>query len=670
MDGQPFGRYQLLDKVAAGGMAEVWRARISGEANFQRIIAIKKILPHVAEDEDFIAMFTDEALITSSLQHGNIGQVYEFNRVEDTFFIAMEYISGKDLKGVWSWCRHRKSLMPIPLAVFITQKIADGLDYAHSRRDSNGDIASVIHRDVSPQNVLLSWEGDVKLIDFGIAKATEKSGNTRPGTLKGKFAYMSPEQIRGLPLDGRADMFALGIILYELVTGERGFQAESEFSLLEMVRNVEIRPPAMLNENLPPELERIIYKALSKDRNERYPTCADFSEDLQRFALTMGKPANARDLAAYVRANFTVDWEREKARLESYRDAGVESSKPRALAGSATPVLGAPGVGKRTAVDVEEDPFQAPTRAEISAGAAARMSREPPHSNPNNNNPNGQHKRNIQESNTNLRRPETRAEAAVVAPPTVKAAASTPQKSMGVVWAALLVGVLGAGAVAAWLWMPSKRTVVVSVEGPARASVTLDQQQYTASPSVTITDVATGAHALIVEAPGFLSYSGTLEVTQQPITNVTAPLQRASTRVKVVSTPAGASLLVDGVAVAGTTPLVVPLPVGVRSTLTAQLPGHRDVRTEVQPTSNPDQRVDMLLAPLTTKVRIVSVPEGAQLTIGDKNLGTLPVVVERNADDPYPSATFTHKGCTALTTKVTYDRAMAEATFTAELSCR
>jgi len=269
MNPQMFGRYLLLDKVAAGGMAEVWRAKLTGEGNFQKIIAIKKILPHVSEDEDFITMFTDEANITSTMNHANIGQVSEFSKVGDVYFLSMEYVSGRDLKSVWSWSKARAQIMPVELSAYIVSKMCDGLQYAHDH--------AIVHRDISPQNVLLSWEGDVKVIDFGIAKAAEKSGKTRPGTLKGKFAYMAPEQIRGLPLDGRSDIFAIGVCLYELVTGQRGFQAESEFSLLEMVRNVEIRPPSLLNQTLPAELERIIYKALTKDRDQRYQTCADMS---------------------------------------------------------------------------------------------------------------------------------------------------------------------------------------------------------------------------------------------------------------------------------------------------------------------------------------------------------------------------------------------------------
>jgi serine/threonine protein kinase len=678
-DPQMFGRYLLLDKVAAGGMAEVWRAKVSGEANFQRIVAIKKILPHIAEDEDFIGMFTDEALITASLTHANVGQVYEFNRIDDTYFIAMEYISGKDLKSVWSWCRHRKVVLPLPLSVLIVQKLADGLEYAHSRVDNEGHPASVIHRDVSPQNVLVSWEGDVKVIDFGIAKATEKSGKTRPGTLKGKFAYMAPEQIRGLPLDGRSDLFALGVVLYEMVTGERAFQAESEFSLLELVRNVEIRPPAMLNENLPAELERIIYKALHKDRAQRYPSCADFSEDLQRFALTQGKPANARDLATYMRANFTVDWEREKARLESYRDATASSApSPTAatlLPGVSTPVLPFRSVGH------EDDPFSAPPRVEVSSSgvrrAAAKAGQEV-----------SSGRRVITEMSSSMPRPDARQAPAFAEAATVRntmpaerdgsgrTATSVPAKGgasrLGL-WAAIILSssvLVAAAVVFAPSYLVAKRTVVVTIEGPAQATVHLDERTGLATPSLTITDVSVGSHGLVVDAPGYVSFSTNIQVTNElPITTIRAPLERTAMRVKVITQPPGAAISVDGDSVDGVTPTTVNLTPGTHG-IGAKLTGYRETQGQVMVTEASDQRFELTLKPRNNRIRVVSVPEGAEVKLGGTSLGVTPLILTRDAEDPFPTLVFSHAKCTPLTTTIEFDRDVAEARHQADLTCR
>ena len=311
----------LLDRVASGGMAEVWRAKISGSDDFQRIIAIKKILPHVAEDEDFISMFRDEAKITVQLQHANIGQVFDFNKVGDVYYIAMEYIPGKDLKTVW---KHQRKNVNQPLdfglACYIAQQMAEGLEYAHRKTDNFGNELVIVHRDVSPQNVLLSWDGEVKVIDFGIAKAAGKAGRTQAGVLKGKFGYMAPEQIRGVQLDGRADVFALGVVLYEMLCGQRAFEAKSDFALLEKVRKVQLLPPRQINPNIPEELERILLKSLAKNRDERYPSASEFSQDLQRFLLMEGRPPTRYELAEYLKTSFQPDYAEECQRIESYRD--------------------------------------------------------------------------------------------------------------------------------------------------------------------------------------------------------------------------------------------------------------------------------------------------------------------------------------------------------------
>ena len=336
-----FGRYVLLDRMAAGGMAEVYRAQIAGSDDFQRIMAIKKILPHVAEDEEFITMFKDEAKITVQLQHSNIGQVYDFNKVGEVYFIAMEYISGKDLKAVWSFQRKRKKKpLDIMLSCHVVQKMADGLDYSHRKADNFGEPLGIVHRDVSPQNVLVSWDGEVKVIDFGIAKAAGKSGRTQAGVLKGKFGYMAPEQIRGVPLDGRADVFALGVTLYEMLTGTRAFRASSDFALLEKVRAVDIMPAKDINPNIPDELIKILMKALAKERDDRY-WGSELSEALQRFALLHSKPANRHDLGDYMKKAFPDAFDKERLRLQSYKDLDLSHLKPH-LSQEGTPVKEGP----------------------------------------------------------------------------------------------------------------------------------------------------------------------------------------------------------------------------------------------------------------------------------------------------------------------------------------
>ncbi|MFZ5438800.1 MAG: protein kinase domain-containing protein [Myxococcota bacterium] len=316
----PFGKYLLLDRVNIGGMAEVWRAKTFGAGGFERIVAIKRILPNIAEDEEFISMFLDEAKITVQLNNANIAQIYELNNLSNSYFIAMEYVSGKDMRAVFDRCRKRGEPAPIPLTCYLISECCKGLDYAHRAKDRQGRDMSIVHRDVSPQNALISYDGEVKIIDFGIAKAAGKATKTQAGILKGKFGYMSPEQIRGLPLDGRSDLFAIGVCLYEMLTGERLFVGDSDFSVLEKVRKVEVLPPSHFNRRIPEQLEKIVMKALAKDVDDRYQHCSELGEALLAFMYSTGNTFSRKDLSAFMRATFAEDFEKEKARLAEYAE--------------------------------------------------------------------------------------------------------------------------------------------------------------------------------------------------------------------------------------------------------------------------------------------------------------------------------------------------------------
>src|ERR1041385_6660028 len=300
-------------------MAEVFKAKAFGVEGFERLLAVKRILPNIAEDKEFIEMFIDEAKISVQLNHANIAQIFDLGKVEDSFFIALEFVHGKDLRAIFDRARQIGQIMPIAQACFVIMKVCEGLDYAHNKRDAAGRELNLVHRDVSPQNVLIGYEGEVKLIDFGIAKAAGKASKTQAGILKGKFGYMSPEQVRGLPIDKRSDIFALGIVLYELLTGERLFVGESDFSTLEKVRNVEILPPSSYNRDIPTELERIVLKVLAKDPEDRYQNAIDQHDDLQALLFTKGELFSRKDLAAWMKRMFPGEIEEENAKADFYR---------------------------------------------------------------------------------------------------------------------------------------------------------------------------------------------------------------------------------------------------------------------------------------------------------------------------------------------------------------
>ncbi len=314
----PFGKYLLLDRINIGGMAEVWRGKMFGAGGFERLVAIKRILPNIAEDEEFITMFIDEAKISVQLNHANIGQIHELGQIQNNYFIAMEYIPGKDMRAIFDRCRKKGEPAPIPLVAYCVAKMCEGLDYAHRKKDGMGRDLNIVHRDISPQNILISFEGEVKVIDFGIAKAAGKATKTQAGILKGKFGYMSPEQIRGLPLDRRSDVFAIGVCLYEMLTGERLFVGDSDFSVLEKVRKAEVAPPSTYNRRIPEQLEKIVLKALARDVDERYQYASELGDDLQRFLITNDAIFGRKDLMQYMKSTFAEEVEREKQRLAEY----------------------------------------------------------------------------------------------------------------------------------------------------------------------------------------------------------------------------------------------------------------------------------------------------------------------------------------------------------------
>jgi len=331
----PFGKYYLLERINVGGMAEVFKAKAFGVEGFERLVAVKRILPNIAEDEEFIAMFIDEAKIAVQLQHANIAQIFDLGKVDDSYFIALEYVLGRDLRAIFDRLRQRNEVMPFAQACYCVMQVCEGLDYAHNKRDAQGRELHLVHRDISPQNVLIGFEGEIKLIDFGIAKAAGKASKTQAGILKGKFGYMSPEQVRGLPIDRRSDIFSVGIVLYELLTGERLFMGESDFSTLEKVRNVEILPPSSYNRDIPEELERIVLKVLAKDPEDRYQNAIDLHDDLQAFLYTKGELYSRKDLAGWMKKMFPAEIEEENARAEQYRrivapGAAAVSSAPSA----------------------------------------------------------------------------------------------------------------------------------------------------------------------------------------------------------------------------------------------------------------------------------------------------------------------------------------------------
>ena len=301
------GQYVLLERVGMGGMAEVFRAASVGVEGFERPVAIKRILPNLTADHEFVKMFVDEAKIAVQLQHPNIVAIFDLAREDEDLFITMEYVHGKDLRAILDKVQGkdgRDGRLPIEVAVHATMKVADALHHAHFAHGPTGEPLHIIHRDISPQNVLISFDGEVKVTDFGLAKAAGRAVQTQVGVVKGKLAYMSPEQLRGQALDYRSDIYGLGVLLWEMLTGTRLFLGRNEQETLRKVYEGNIPRPMSLRPEVHPELEAIVMRALSAEPSDRFGTAEEMQEELTSFSYGVGPSLNRNGMAAFMRKLF------------------------------------------------------------------------------------------------------------------------------------------------------------------------------------------------------------------------------------------------------------------------------------------------------------------------------------------------------------------------------
>jgi serine/threonine-protein kinase len=295
------GKYQLLRKLASGGMAEVYLAKAAGPQGFEKTLVVKRVLPHLAEDPTFVEMFFSEARLAALLNHPNVVQIFDFGESEGAYFLAMEYIDGLNLRTLCKRAHAAGMLLPVQLCAKLLSHVCEGLAYAHTFVDpGTGEPLRLVHRDISPDNILVSAHGAVKVVDFGIAKAANQLHRTRTGIVKGKIAYMPPEQIQNKPLDARADIFALGVVLYELLSGQKPFEATSEVGMMQAIL---YQPPVPVGErraDVPETVRNILGRALAKERDERYGSCRELQADLERYLHTAGEPVGAWHIAQLV----------------------------------------------------------------------------------------------------------------------------------------------------------------------------------------------------------------------------------------------------------------------------------------------------------------------------------------------------------------------------------
>ena len=663
----PFGKYILLERISVGGMAEVFKAKSFGVKGFAKIIAIKKILPQLAEDGQFVEMFVNEAKTSVQLSHANICQTFDLGREGNDHFIAMEYISGRDLLSLHNYFRRTRVRMPVHLVVYIATKMCEGLDYAHRRRGPDGEPLGIVHRDVSPQNVIVSYDGGVKIIDFGIAKArARKTQETQAGVLKGKFGYMSPEQIEGAhEIDHRSDIFAIGTVVHELLTGKRLFLGDSDFATLEMVRGAEVAAPSESNPEVPAELDAILFRALTRSPDDRYAWASDMADDLTELGHRLGRPFSAQSLSDWMVEHFAPEIAKEKARHEIYAridgvptpGEGTDVDATRVddpLDATALDSLGSlnpPARGPSSSMEEEEEtslwepidepePALAPpgrpenrhSRATVDALPAvaraqgqARPSVKPPVSS-----------RSVPPSEGRPQGPPPMQLRIPTAIPTVDTRPLTniPERRGGastrrdLLVAFMLVLLAGAGGVLAYRALdahsPSGSTagLVVRVDPAEDVTIYVDNQVVAGRSPFVRKDLAVGPHSLRVEHNGFESWVGSVEVVESEVVEKQVKLVAVTAipaRMLFVLSPKDTILRIDGrVVTSSELTGYLGLPSGRAVEIEASREGYETHRETLRADPGVSRTHAIELVPTKGSLLIESDPPGDVLIDGER----------------------------------------------------
>ncbi|MBM4356772.1 MAG: protein kinase [Deltaproteobacteria bacterium] len=360
------GRYRVVDEIGNGGMASVHLARVDGPGGFQKWVAIKRIHPHLVEDDQFVDMFLDEARIAAGINHANVAQVFDLGKDDNTYWIAMEYLHGEPLREVMRRVEDHGATVPFHIAARICADAAEGLHGAHELRGRNGQLLNLVHRDVTPHNLFVTYDGYTKVVDFGIAKVVDRLASTRAGTLKGKLAYMSPEQVRGQEIDRRTDIFALGVVLWELTTNRRLFRMETDLDTLEKVQACVVPLPSTIVPGYPAELEQVVMRALAQRREDRFQTAREFSRALQASLMRQGLFVAPEDVGDYLKQMFADRLNKRERYLEWAAEftGAVDIGQLQAQADASVSLLAAPQPGRSA-----PQPQDAASRGYVSGGS-------------------------------------------------------------------------------------------------------------------------------------------------------------------------------------------------------------------------------------------------------------------------------------------------------------
>ncbi len=621
-----FGKYLLLEKLAVGGMAEIYKAKTYGVDGFEKELAIKRILPHCSADKDFITMLIDEAKLSVMLSHANIVQVYDLGKVGDDYYISMEFIHGVNLRDVMYRCRESGVTIPTDIAVYIISEICKGLDYAHRKTDHNNQPLNIVHRDISPQNILLSYEGEVKIVDFGIAKAAMNISHTMAGILKGKIAYMSPEQAMGKAIDRRTDIFSTGILLYETLTGQKLFTGESQFEVLKKIRTTRITAEQLPN-SIPEQLKPIVVKALAYNIDERFQHAGDLQIELTKYLYSKHVDFSPRKLAAFIKDVFINEIRGDQ--VERVREEVAE--------------------GMTASMDVREGMKQ--YYIVHREGEGESISEETART--------GGAREGLLET---MVTPATRPPAAPPPPreaPKEEGKAVIKKKRHTMLRIAAALAVIAAGAYLTFRFVPSARfweekapvspaeeiygSMNVTSE-PAGAEIFLDGKD-TGTVTPTVIDKLQAGRIYIVRAEkdDYGPAERSVQISGPERIDVALALSPPTGMLNIITDPPGAAIMLDGRLTGLNTPATLEkLTLGTDLRITLSKPEYEDFEQVVNLTSSRPQKISTKLTPVLPqmgKLVINSTPAGAKVLLDGKDTGrTTPAMIANLGPKKYSVA--------------------------------
>ncbi len=621
-----FGKYVLLRKIAVGGMAEIYRAKTYGVDGFEKELVIKRILPHCSADKDFVDMLIAEAKLSVLLSHANIVQVYDLGRVGDDYYISMEFINGINLRDITYRCRENKSPLPTEIAVYIGSEICKGLDYAHRKTDQSNKALGIVHRDISPQNILISYEGEVKIGDFGIAKAAMNISHTMAGILKGKIAYMSPEQAMGKAVDSRTDIFSAGILLYEMFTGKKLFTGESQFEVLKKIRTTHIMAED-LPDSVPEALKPVLAKTLAYNADDRIQHAGDLQIELTKYLYSTYVDFTPRKLAKFV--NKTFEDERKAYQADHVRETNVNqitSSVDIREGGNQLDI-----VHREKALSEEED--TARTMKEDEALFETRITGGV-----------------VQTSGEQ----------------TAKNKIVQPKKRGRFLKSLTAIFILAAGAWAVNKYIPQVRvwekppppapvtekaqfgSIVVSSE-PDGAKISINGRDTEKISPTSLDKLEVGkTYTIRAEMEGFLPEEKKLYIKSEEVLPLRLTLAKPMGVLNIISDPNGAAITINGKLTGQSTPATIEkLPINKDVRVTLSKPRFEDFEQTLTLTSSKPQKISTTLKPVVLEegtLVLKSTPSGASVSLNGKDTGrTTPTTINELTPGKY-EITFHIKG--------------------------